>query len=412
MLEKLYTHPYVLKYSEAPLFAERDRYLAHCSEAGFSHSWLRLAANYQLTVVTYLKLSGERPVTLEEINGAAARWAFRQPLQHVQLSRYRFTHQATEWLKFLGWLKTPTPLVHPYAQLISQFSEFMRDEKGFAPATIESRLKVVRNFLERLWNRRITLHNLSVRHLDQIVASRFEEKSWSRRTIKAYLEVLRGFLEYGEQRGLCPSGLAAQIIAPRIYKGENLPAGPDWQTVRQLCASTETNRPVDIRDRAVLLLLAVYGLRASEVQRLTLDDIDWEKKRIRVRRSKPSESADVYPLTQDLAEAILRYVRQVRPQTQFRQVFLRLSAPLRPFTPHAIGAIVRRRLKPMGVRLKCYGAHSLRHACACRLLAEGLSMKEIGDHLGHRSLSSTAIYAKVDLNALREVANLSLEGLL
>ncbi len=205
---------------------------------------------------------------------------------------------------------------------------------------------------------------------------------------------------------MCPSGLAAQIIAPRLYNG------PDWETVKQLCASTETNRSVDIRDRAILLLLAVYGLRASEVQRLTLDDLDWEKERIRVRRSKSSERTDVYPLTQDLAEAILRYLKEVRPQAHFREIFLERMAPLRPLTAHAIGRMVSRRLKPMGVRLKYYGAHSLRHACACRLLAEGLSMKEIGDHLGHRSLFSTAIYAKLDLNALREVANLSLERLL
>ncbi|TAM79606.1 MAG: integrase [Acidobacteria bacterium] len=412
MLEKLYTHSYVVKYIEAPLFPERDRFLAHRAEAGYSHSSLKLAANYQLKVMAYLKLSGERPVTLEEIDEAAQRWASRQPLLHLQLSRYRFTHQATEWLKFLGWLKAPAPTAHPYAQVISQFSQFMRDERGFAPVTIELRRKVVRNFLDHLWNRHIDLRNLSIKHLDQIVVSRFEEKRWSRRTMKANLEVLRAFLAYGEQRGLCPSGLAAQIIAPRIYKGENLPAGPDWETVRRLCASTQTNRPADIRDRAILLLLAVYGLRASEVQRLTLDDIDWEKQRIQVRRSKSPERADVYPLAEDLAEAILRYVRQVRPRTQFREVFIRLSAPLRPFTPHAIGVMVRRRLKPMGVRLKWYGAHSLRHACACRLLAEGLSMKEIGDHLGHRSVFSTAIYAKLDLHALREVANLSLEGLL
>jgi site-specific recombinase XerD len=288
----------------------------------------------------------------------------------------------------------------------------MRDERVLAPATVELRCTQVRSFLGDLWKRRITLQNLSIRDLDQIVASRFNENRWSRRTIKMHLEVLRGFLKYGQEQGLCSSGLAAQIIAPRIYKGENLPAGPDWETVKHLCASTETNEPGDIRDRAILLLLAVYGLRASEVERLTLDDLDWEKERIRVRRSKSSGRTDVYPLTQDLALAILRYLKEVRPQVHFREIFVKLIAPLRPLTAQAIGKMVSRRLKPMGIRIKYHGAHALRHACACRLLAEGLSMKEIGDHLGHRSVFATAIYAKVDLNGLREVANLSLEGLL
>ena len=177
-------------------------------------------------------------------------------------------------------------------------------------------------------------------------------------------------------------------------------------------ASTETNEPADIRDRAILFLLAVYGLRASEVERLTLDDLDWEKERVRVRRSKSSERTDVYPVTEDLALAILRYLKEVRPQVHFREIFVKRTAPLRPLTAGAIGRMVSRRLKPMGVRIKYHGAHALRHACACRLLAEGLSMKEIGDHLGHRSVFATATYAKLDLNGLREVANLSLEGLL
>ncbi len=138
MLEKLFTRPWVLKrYVEAPLLGERDRYLAHCSETGTARFSLALAANFQLTVMNYLKLSGERPVTPEEINAAAELWASRQPLEDAQSSRRQFRHQATEWLKFLGWLKTSAPPVHPYAQVISQFSGFMRDDKGLAPATIE-----------------------------------------------------------------------------------------------------------------------------------------------------------------------------------------------------------------------------------------------------------------------------------
>jgi integrase/recombinase XerD len=130
-----------------------------------------------------------------------------------------------------------------------------------------------------------------------------------------------------------------------------------------------------------------------------------------VSRSK-QRCTQEYPLLQSVGEAILRYLQQVRPPSRYHEIFLTVRAPIRPLSGDGLYDIVRTRLLALGIRSPHYGPHALRHACANRMVAQGLSLKEIGDHLGHRSASATRIYAKVDIARLREVAELSLGGLL
>jgi integrase/recombinase XerD len=159
------------------------------------------------------------------------------------------------------------------------------------------------------------------------------------------------------------------------------------------------------------MLLAVYGLRRGEVVALRLEDFDWEGEMLIVRHGKRQRPRS-YPLCRSVGDAVLRYLREARPRSTCRELFLRLRAPLRPLSPVGLGCVVRSRLLASSVKSAHYGPHSLRHACASHLLAQGLSLKEIGDHLGHQSPETTRIYAKVDLVGLRAVANLDLEGLL
>jgi integrase len=160
----------------------------------------------------------------------------------------------------------------------------------------------------------------------------------------------------------------------------------------------------------MLLLHAVYGFRNTEVRLLRVDDIDWQEEIISLSRPKQRKS-QLYPLLPEIGDAILQYLREVRPKTRRREVFLSLKQPYRPLTASATYSNVARRQRTLGLALPHYGPHSLRHACATRLLAEGFSLKEIGDHLGHSSTDATQIYAKVDLPALREVAELDLGNL-
>ena len=176
-------------------------------------------------------------------------------------------------------------------------------------------------------------------------------------------------------------------------------------------ADLDTNQPVDIRDRAVLMLFSIYGFRVSEVSHLRLEDFDWEHDRILLSRAK-RRGPQVYPLIAVVGNAIVRYLHEVRPRCSCREVFITRLAPLRALSRGALYSLTRKRLLRLGVDARHLGPHSLRHACAGHLVSKGLSLKEIADHLGHRTLSATRIYAKVDLPSLREVADFGLGGLL
>ncbi len=155
------------------------------------------------------------------------------------------------------------------------------------------------------------------------------------------------------------------------------------------------------------MLFVAYGLRSAEVGGLRLDDVNWAEETLRVRCPKPGRT-HLYPLSRGVGQAIVRYLRDVRPARPERTLFLTLAAPIRPLSRSAFGHIVRNRIERLGINARRRGPHALRHAAAQHLLDQGLSMKVIGDYLGHRSLSATAVYARVNLTALREVADFDL----
>jgi site-specific recombinase XerD len=237
------------------------------------------------------------------------------------------------------------------------------------------------------------------------------EQQCARVTVQSYANELRAFFRFAQTQGWCAPGLAESIMSPRVFGNESLPSAPSWEQVQTLIATTEGDRPTNIRDRAIVLLLSVYGLRVSEVVRLQLEDIDWQKEMILFRRSKRTGTAS-YPLCHTVGGAIVRYLREVRPGSAHRDIFLTMNAPFRPLTCSAVWRAVAERLRPIAQGLRHYGPHAIRHACATHLLNEGLSLKEVGDHLGHRSPEATRIYAKVDLAQLRGIAEFDLGELL
>jgi site-specific recombinase XerD len=184
----------------------------------------------------------------------------------------------------------------------------------------------------------------------------------------------------------------------------SLPRHLDTTQFTRLLASLDSSSPRGLRDRAMLLCVARLGLRASEVARLRIDDIDWRNGTIRVPARKTGRGA-LLPLPQELGQAIVAYLRRGRPATQERQVFvlhrLHLGAPI---SRQVVGDAVRRALRHSGISAPMRGANLLRHSLATDLLGHRTTLKEIADLFGHRSLATTAIYAKVDVAALREVA--------
>ena len=297
----------------------------------------------------------------------------------------------------------------PYNHHLQQFLTFLQQERGFADATIVNRQRSLKPFLAWLVAQDVPLSGVSPVLITNYFTGAVAGK-WKRTSISFHVQSLRSFFRYASSRGWCAAGIAESIDAPRLYTHENLPQGPSWADVKKLLASVKGASQVQIRSRCAILLCAVYGLRVGEVCRLHLDDIEWSDEKISVCRSK-QRKVQTYPLTTEVGNALLRYLKEVRPRCTQREVFVTLRRPYRPVSVGALSTMTQKLQKRLGLRLKRYGSHALRHACATHLLAQGLTLKEVGDHLGHVSVSATRIYAKVDLFGLREVAALDVRPL-
>ena len=409
MFDQLFKRPKALaRQRTGPLTEERRAYLNHLAQLGMSRAVRREAALYLLIVAHQLRLA-QRPVEaipLSEIQRRATRWANRPDRkttspEGIRHARQRFLRTATAWLRFLGRLLEPSPPPSPYADQIAAFADYLRRERGLSPQTIRTHCQYLQSFLDRLDVPPEALPQLTLAQIDRAFMDKIAKAGYARSTIHHHADAMRAFFRYAQQRGWCPAGLAEGIHLPRMYRHETLPVGPPWDVVLRLLKQSEGDRPAQIRDRALLLLLATYGLRAGEVVRLRLEDLDWEHELITVVRSK-SYKTQTYPLCRTVGDAILRYLREVRPRSAHREVFLRYRAPFTPMTRSALTCLVRLRFSQLGG--PSYGPHALRRACATRLLEQGLTLKEIGDHLGHCHPDATRLYAKVDLPHLRRVA--------
>jgi len=353
-------------------------------------------------------------MTERQIKTAADSWIRRKDWHNDRrrrgCGREAFIGTAVRWFRFLGRFSEAPEAPVPFSDLLREFVVWMEDERGLARLTIIYRRAVVRKFLKWYGTLGRPFSEVRVTDIDAFLKE-FAQRGWSRRTIANEAGMLRPFFRYAGSRGWCPVEIADGIRGPRIYAEEEVPIGPSWEDVKRLLASLDTGDPHHIRDRAMLMLCAIYGLRSGEVVGLRLDDIDWEHDQLLVRRPK-LDKAQVYPLIPCVGNAILRYLKEVRPKSTHREVFLTFTPPLKPLSRPALNAAAKDRMQRLGIRPARYGPHALRHACATHLVSEGLPFKVIGDHLGHSSPNSTRIYAKVDLPKLREVATIDLGSVL
>lgn len=414
MLANLFKYPAVLaRHQNAPLLEERERYLRHHAEQGFARETLLRIARELPHVVQLLNLPHTPLVTDQQVRTAADRWAKQQRRRGrahtLKWPREHFVRIATDWLRFHGRLHEPTLKPPPFVGFIEQFSEWMRAERGLSSVTISNYCWHVAQFLQRCEDHNRPLAIVHACDIDAFLGS-LSDKGWCRVSIASCAKALKAFFLYAEQRCWCRPMIAPAIQGPRLFPLDSLPSGPTWDEVNRIIGCLATEQPRDIRDRAIILLFALYGLRSGEVARLRLEDVNWEASRLSVYRSKQRRS-QTYPLTPLVGHAIIRYLRTVRQQSSHRQIFLTLKAPLRPLSIGGLYNIVNRCIANAQVQTKHNGPHTLRHACAMHLVSEGLSLKEIGDHLGHRSSSATRIYAKVNLPQLRLVADVDLGGL-
>jgi integrase/recombinase XerD len=290
----------------------------------------------------------------------------------------------------------------PFIDQAPRFFLFLREERGLRESSILQYghyLRLLEAYLEQ-----IGLSCLA--DLTPVVLSAFvvqASRNLSKSSVTGLCSTVHVFLRYLHRECLTGTDLSGAIESPRKYRFSDLPRSISWANVRKMLESVDRRSALGKRDYAILLLLVTYGLRAHEVAGLRLDDIDWKRERLMVSERKAGHNT-AYPLSSAVGEAIVDYLKHGRPQTSDRHLFFRALAPRVPLTSSAISGRVTNYLHKAGISVSRPGSHTLRHTCVQRLVDAEFSFKAIGDYVGHASPSSTQIYAKVAVEALREVA--------
>jgi len=312
----------------------------------------------------------------------------------------------------------PKPAPSLVEQRVAAYTTYLQQVCGFMHSTCGYHRRTVTEFLRHVGYEKspICLAALTGRDLETFMCAVGPRQT--RGSLQHVASHLRGFLRFLISTGEIPPGLERQIDTPRVYRGEQLPRALPWETVRALLKAIDRKTPMGLRDYAMFLLIATYGLRACEVVALTLDDVEWRMARLRIPQRK-TRSILWLPLIDEVGTALLDYLRhgrsalavrrkRVRYQANtphsYRELFLRHRTPIGVLKPTAINEAFQAWSKRSGLAIPFQGVHCLRHSYAVHLLRSGLSLKTIGDLLGHRNLESTCVYLRLAVDDLREVA--------
>ncbi|MDD5580996.1 MAG: tyrosine-type recombinase/integrase [Methylobacter sp.] len=209
------------------------------------------------------------------------------------------------------------------------------------------------------------------------------------------------FLRFLIATGHCKPGLDAAIPPIAEWPLARLPRYISLEELERVLACCDDTVPIGIRDKAILLLLVRLGLRASEVANLKLPDIDWFNGTFIVIGKSRREAK--LPLPQDVGDALLKYLNTARPPVETNRIFLTAIAPWLPITRYVVKHVAAKAIRHAGVHAPSFGAHVLRHSAATAMLRQGASLQAIGEVLCHRSIETTAHYAKTDLSLLQRV---------
>ena len=294
----------------------------------------------------------------------------------------------------------------PCESILSNYDVHLGNVRGLAPLSRTQSVRYARRFLTWLQKRHgsnlLLLHLNGVDVLEYItqMADLYPSGSWR----NCLCSGTRVFLRYLRWKGFIHADLDRAVPRIRQWRLGQVPRHLSWEKVRQLIESVDTSKPIGLRDKAVLLLIATLGLRNQEVRTLQLNDISWRTAEIRLRKTK-TRREKVLPLPGEVGAAIARYLIHGRPRVGTREVFLRHFTPVGPITStHGIGDIIRKHLGKAGIEASNHGAHLLRHSLATRMVNQAVPIKQIADMLGHASIDTTAIYTKVETSSLAAVA--------
>ena len=285
--------------------------------------------------------------------------------------------------------------------LSEDYTNHLRQVRGFSASTVSSHRRTAQCFLQHLKESGIAVGRIRASNIETYISK--AGRRLSRASLQHDIAALRGFLRFLTTDGRLPTGLDLQIDTPRLYRLEQLPRALPWETVRTLLQSVDTRSPMGLRDYAMFLLIATYGLRASEVVAVGLDDIHWRRGVLRIHQRKTSSPLEL-PLTNEVLSALVKHLKRTPPPEPYRRVFLRMRAPMGLLKPTAVAEAFQSLVRKSGLSISYQGPHCIRHSYAVHLLKSGTPLKTIGDILGHRTAESTSMYLRLATGDLREVA--------
>jgi integrase/recombinase XerD len=413
VLEGLYTSPGGLARARRSWLRDViDDFIEHLNTQRFKMSTLRVCYRRLLGFGEFTATRGVRQVA------ALPQWIdpYVAQLRARDTSRHAACLTLQRFIRFLQE-KTVVPdsePVHPrapHARLIDDYLLYLRERRGLCPETLE----LVRAPCSALMDFIGTEGIPDLGSIPPEVVTRFithEGEHYSRGTLQGRCSRLRGFLSYLYLREVVSVDLSAAVVAPRVFQDKPCPRFLTRAEIDAVLAVIDRKTPVGRRDYAMISLLAAYGLRGIEVIRLRLDEIDWRRQIFSIRGRKAGNST-TYPLSASVGDAIVAYLRDGRPESSHRCVFLTTVAPFTPLaSTDALIGRVKQYLTKAGLRVTRPGTHSFRYSCAQRLFEQGLPLKTIGDYLGHRDTTVTQRYTKIALDQLRDVAEGAGEALL
>jgi integrase/recombinase XerD len=403
MLEHYFRYPAVLRRLRGGALGEQmDRFAAHLLELGYKHTSGKLYISRLGRFSEYVARNGGTSTIDRDmvdhfvcsLPTASSRIAARTAIEHARrIAPHRFSTE-----------RHASP--DPDGPLLAAYLDHLRRVRGLEPRTCEGLLLAARRILawyhDHAPDQALAVMTgedvlVLVQHLLSLSANHYTRSSTT--------SYARAFLRFLRWSGLVSQDLARFVPRTPCWRLAHLPSRLVWKDVRRVIDAIDVTTPSSVRDRALLLLLATTGLRAKELRLLELPDIRWRSGEVLVRRTKAKRDR-VVPLLQEAGMALAEYVLHARPRIDSQRVFLSYVPPIGPFrTSGAISRIVRSRLERGGIELpRIAGAHLVRHSLATQLVSQRRPINEVADLLGHRSIDTTAIYVKVALPQLADVA--------
>ena len=307
-------------------------------------------------------------------------------------------------------------LVSAMQNTLCDYAQYCKDRLQLRPGTLHERTIELTIFLDFLHSRKArTLDQIQAADLSEFLSCRADlplvgkirRDRWLQpTTVARIVSDMRSFLRFLTMRGILQKDLSAALPKVRVPRDAKIPSVWEQELVVRLLETVDRCSAKGKRDYAILLLACRLGMRVGDIRTLKLDQLDWEDSTIEVEQSKTGTPLRL-PLTSEVGEALIDYLKSGRPQSMHREVFLKVNPPFEPFTGNNLHHIVTYWRLLAGIRFRVpqkRGFHSLRHTLATRLLQKGTPLTTIAEILGHTSLESTRIYAKADVEGLRSVA--------